>query len=42
MSPNTLNLCSIESIAPGLARCFVVGGEEIAVFRQRDGHLFAT
>ncbi len=26
----------------GQGFCFVVGGEEIAVFRQRDGRLFAT
>ena len=42
MSTNTINLGSIESIAPGHARCFIVGGEEIAVFRQRDGKIFAT
>ena len=39
---STINLGSIESIASGHARCFIVGGEEIAVFRQRDGQLFAT
>ena len=39
---STINLGSIESIAPGQGRCFIVGGEEIAVFRQRDGQLFAT
>ena len=38
----TLNLGSVEGIAKGQGRCFVVNGEEIAVFRQRDGHLFAT
>ena len=42
MSTNTINLGSIESIALGHARCFIVGGEEIAVFRQRDGKIFAT
>ena len=43
MSTTTsLNLGSIEKIAPGHARCYIVGGEEIAVFRQRDGRLFAT
>ena len=38
----TINLGSIESIALGQGRCYLVGGEEIAVFRQRDGQLFAT
>ena len=38
----TFNLGSIERIAPGQGRCFVVCGEEIAVFRQRNGALFAT
>jgi nitrite reductase (NADH) small subunit len=38
----TLNLGSIEKIALGHSRCYLVGGEEIAVFRQRDGRLFAT
>ena len=42
MSTTTINLGSIEKIALGQGRCFIVGGEEIAVFRQRDGHLFAT
>lgn len=31
-----------DSIPPGQGRCFLVGGEEVAVFRQRDGQLFAT
>lgn len=38
----TINLGSIEKIALGHSRCYVVAGEEIAVFRQRDGQLFAT
>ena len=42
MSTHTINLGSIESIASGQGRCFIVGDEEIAVFRQRDGQLFAT
>jgi len=37
-----VNLGSIEEIAPGQGRCYIVEGEEIAVFRQRDGRLFAT
>ena len=42
MSTNTINLGSVEGIAMGQGRCFIVGDEEIAVFRQRDGQLFAT
>jgi nitrite reductase (NADH) small subunit len=42
MTSNTINLGSIEKIPAGQGRCFVVDGEEIAVFRQRDGRLFAT
>jgi nitrite reductase (NADH) small subunit len=38
----TVNLGSISRIPEGQGRCYVVGAEEIAVFRQRDGHLFAT
>ena len=42
MSTTTVNLGSVEKIALGQGRCYLVGGEEIAVFRQRDGQLFAT
>ncbi len=38
----TVNLGSISRIPEGQGRCYVVGAEEIAVFRQRDGRLFAT
>ncbi len=38
----SINLGSIETIAFGQGHCFVVNDEEIAVFRQRDGRLFAT
>lgn len=38
----TLNLGSIENIGLGHSRCYLVHGEEIAVFRQRDGRIFAT
>ena len=37
-----INLGSVNKISPGQGRCYVVGGEEIAVFRQRDGRLFAA
>jgi nitrite reductase (NADH) small subunit len=39
---STVNLGSISRIPDGQGRCYVVGLEEIAVFRQRDGRLFAT
>lgn len=43
MSTTTIiNLGSVEKIAPGQGHCYLVSGKEIAVFRQRDGHLFAT
>jgi len=32
----------VDKVPPGQGLCFVVVGEEIAVFRQRDGKLFAT
>ena len=32
----------ISRIPVGQGRCYVVGAQEIAVFRQRDGRLFAT
>jgi nitrite reductase (NADH) small subunit len=38
----TINLGSISRIPVGQGRCYVVGAEEIAVFRQRDGRLFAA
>jgi nitrite reductase (NADH) small subunit len=37
-----INLGSVSRIPLGQGRCYVVGAEEIAVFRQRDGRLFAT
>ena len=36
------NLGSIDAIPLGQGRCFVVAGQEVAVFRQRDGQLFAV
>ena len=38
----TVNLGSIEKIPVGQGRCYIVGNDELAVFRQRDGRLFAT
>lgn len=40
--PRTLNLGSVDKIPRGQGFCFIVAGAEIAVFRQRDGKLFAT
>jgi nitrite reductase [NAD(P)H] small subunit len=37
-----INLGSISRIPVGQGRCYVIGSDEIAVFRQRDGRLFAT
>ena len=36
------NLGSVDAIPLGQGRCYVVGNQEIAVFRQRDGVLFAA
>ncbi len=38
----SVNLGSVDNIPLGQGRCYLVEGEEIAVFRQRDGRLFAT
>ena len=38
----TVNLGSTEKIPVGQGRCYIVGDDEVAVFRQRDGRLFAT
>ena len=32
----------LTRIPEGQGRCYVVGSEEIAIFRQRDGRVFAT
>lgn len=40
--PPIVNLGSIDAIPLGQGRCYVVADQEIAVFRQRDGTLFAT
>ena len=40
--PRTINLGSVEKVPKGQGFCFIVAGQEIAVFRQRDGKLFAT
>ena len=37
-----INLGSLEKIPVGQGRCYIVGNQDVAVFRQRDGQLFAT
>ncbi len=39
---NTINLGSIEKIPLGQGRSFNIEGQQVAVFRQRDGTIFAT
>ncbi len=40
-SKKEINLGSIEKIPLGQGHCFIVGSEEVAVFRPRAGGLFA-
>jgi nitrite reductase (NADH) small subunit len=42
-TPSTpiVNLGRITAIPLGQGRCYIIGTAEIAVFRQRDGRLFA-
>ena len=40
IAPMTVRVA--DDIPPGQGRVFLVNGREIAVFRQRDGRLFAT
>jgi len=42
VAPSVVNLGTIDAIPLGQGRCYLVGSQEIAVFRQRDGALFAT
>ena len=37
-----VNLGRVDQITMGHGRCFVVAGEEIAVFRSRDGRISAV
>ena len=41
MDKKIISLGSIEKIPLGQGHCFIVGSEEIAVFRPRTGGLFA-
>lgn len=38
----TIPLCVLDDIAIGLGRAFEVGGRDVAVFRARDGRVFAV
>ena len=38
----TINLGAVDAIPPGQGRCYVIGTGEVAVFRQRNGRIFAT
>ena len=38
----TIRLGRASRIPEGQGRCYVIGSDEIAVFRQRDGRIFAT
>lgn len=35
-------LCPVDAIPPGEGRAYAVGGQQVAVFRLRDGDLRAT
>ena len=37
-----INLGSLDRIPIGQGRCYIVGSDDIALFRQRDGQLFAS
>lgn len=37
-----VSLGTVDAIPPGEGRSFLVAGHRLAVFRQRDGRLFAT
>ncbi|MBN9517664.1 Rieske 2Fe-2S domain-containing protein [bacterium] len=40
--PARVRLCALDDLPVGLGRPFVVEGRTIAVFRARDGKVFAT
>ncbi|QDU22027.1 Rieske (2Fe-2S) protein [Urbifossiella limnaea] len=37
-----VRLCDLDELPVGLGRAFVVAGRTVAVFRTRDGNVFAT
>ena len=42
LTDGPVDIGPIDAIAPGPGRAFIVAGRTIAVFRQRDGHVFAN
>ena len=42
LPPGTVSLGSLEKVPLGQGFCFLVADREVAVFRQRDGSVFAT
>jgi len=42
LADGPVDIGPIDAIAPGQGRAFIVAGRTIAVFRQRDGRVFAT
>lgn len=40
-APRMLEVCTLEQIAAGQGRCFITNDLQIAVFRLRDGRVFA-
>lgn len=40
--PQRVRLCDLDDLPVGLGRPFVVEGRAVAVFRARDGKVFAT
>ena len=42
LADTAVDIGPIDAIAPGQGRAFIVAGRTIAVFRQRDGRVFAT
>ena len=42
MEHTTINLGSIDRVPIGQGMCFLINGDEIAVFRGRDGRMFAV
>jgi nitrite reductase (NADH) small subunit len=42
IGPSCVKLGPVDKVPAGQGMCFLVAGREIAVFRQRDGRLFAA
>lgn len=42
LTDGLVDIGPLDAIAPGQGRAFIVAGRTIAVFRQRDGRVFAT